>query len=519
MTIRGGFRRRLSSQLVTVLLACPALAGTVYAQAAVTGTPASIAPSPAQPPAAGVQPQKPGPEAQAAPAPAQQKAPVEALPRVVLTAGRSTVLATEYDVTRIAVTNPAVADAVVVQPREVLIDGKAPGTISLIVWGATRRVQYDLVVEPPVPTIQQQLHMLFPGEDIQVSVTDDATVLSGRVSSTNVMLRAAEITQASTAKRSVINLLQVPGGSESQQVLLQVRFAEVNRRALRELGASFFTSGSGYKNFWGRTSTQQFSAPTFDKLESTKSNGDVTSMSGELAFSDFLNLFFLSAKYDVGFLLRALKSSGAFQSLAEPNLIAYNGQEASFLAGGEIPVPVVQGNTGAVSVQFKEFGIRLNFRPTIAGDVIRLKVTPEVSSLDFGNGVSLGGFRIPALTTRRAQTDVELRDGQSFAIAGLLDNISQDDKTAIPVLSRLPIIGNLFKSKAERAEQTELMVLITPRLVRPLDPDEVPALPTRIKPFLGSGDVGKGFDGAGMVDAPAGPGAEGPTSKKPGNRK
>jgi pilus assembly protein CpaC len=164
--------------------------------------------------------------------------------------------------------------------------------------------------------------------------------------------------------------------------------------------------------------------------------------------------------------------------------MAYNGQEASFLAGGEFPVPVVQGATGSVTVVFKEFGIRLGFRPTIAGDVIRLHVKPEVSALDFNNGVSLGGFRIPALTTRKAETEVELRDGQSFAIAGLLSNISQEDSAAVPLLSSLPIIGNLFKSKANRAERTELMVLITPRLVRPLDPDEVPPLPTMPRQFL-----------------------------------
>jgi len=197
--------------------------------------------------------------------------------------------------------------------------------------------------------------------------------------------------------------------------------------------------------------------------------------------------------------LKALESKGYFQSLAEPNLIAYNGQEASFLAGGEFPIPIVQsGSSNSISVQFKEFGVRLTFKPTIAGDVIRLKVKPEVSSLDFNNGVTLQGFRIPALLTRRAETDVELRDGQSFAIAGLLNNVTQDDKAAIPILSRLPIIGALFKSKSERAERTELMVLITPRLVRALEPDEVPPLPTLPRRFLpapGPGGVEKGAPG------------------------
>jgi pilus assembly protein CpaC len=420
------------------------------------------------------------------PAPAAEAPP---MPRVALTAGRSTVMTTDFTISRIAITNPAVADATVVAPREILIDGKAPGTISLIVWGPSQRVQYDLVVEQPISTLQQSLQALFPGEDIQVSPSQDAMILSGRVSSTNVMLRAGEIAQASETKRSVINLLQVPGGNESQQVLLQVRFAEVNRRVLRELGFSLTVNRRAWA---GRVTTQQFPTPVPDD-----------SAEQGIIFSDFLNLFFFSRSQGMAGVLRALQQNGAFQSLAEPNLIAYNGQEASFLAGGEFPVPVVQGGTsGAVTVQFKEFGIRLNFKPTIAGDVIRLKVTPEVSALDFANGVSLGGFRVPALTTRRASTDVELRDGQSFAIAGLLDNISQDDRAAIPILSKLPIIGPLFKTKAERAEQTELMVLITPRLVRPLDPDEVPPLPTRFKSFLPSGGVGQGMDDAGLVDAP-----------------
>jgi pilus assembly protein CpaC len=408
--------------------------------------------------------------------------------RVVVTAGRSTVVPTDFEVTRIAITNPEVADAVVVEPREVLIDGKKSGTVSLIVWGADTRRQYDIVVEPSITVLEQQLQMLFPGEAIAVSVSDEAIVLSGMVSSTAVMLRAGEIATSSSAKSKVINLLQVPGGSESQQVMLQVRFAEVNRKALTELGLSLFTTRS---NFLARSTTQQFAAPAFDEEKG-------------LVFSDFLNLFYFNAEEGIGGVMRALEQRGGFQSLAEPNLIAYNGQEASFLAGGEFPVPIVQGATGTVTVLFKEFGVRLNFKPTIAGDLIRLKVRPEVSALDFANGITLEGFRIPALTTRRAETDVELRDGQSFAIAGLLDNVRQDDTAAIPILSKLPIIGALFKSKAERSEETELMVLITPRLVRPLNPDEVPPLPTSIRPLTNRGDIGRELDGAGgIADAPA----------------
>jgi pilus assembly protein CpaC len=417
-------------------------------------------------------------------------------PSVSLTAGRSTVLTTDFDVTRIAITNPVIADAVVVKPREILVDGKAPGTISLIVWGGDRRVQYDLVVEQPITALEQQLRQLFPGEPITVAVNADAIVLSGRASTTAIMLRAAEVARASAPKANVLNMLQVPGANDAQQVMLQVRFAEVNRKALMELGSSFFTGVSGYKDWVGRSTTQQFPAPDFDADKG-------------LVFSDFLNLFLFNRKYNMGTVIKALQATGYFQSLAEPNLIARNGEEASFLAGGEFPVPIVQGATGTVSILFKEFGVRLNFKPTIAGDLIRLRVRPEVSSLDFNNGILLEGFRIPALTTRRAETDVELRDGQSFAIAGLIDNEAQTDTAALPILSRIPIVGNLFKSKADRKERTELLVLITPRLVRPLNPDEVPPMPTLPGRFLPDGDdIGAQLEGGGgTVDAPPLPAA------------
>jgi pilus assembly protein CpaC len=444
----------------------------------------------------------------ALPAAEQQVAAAPAAQRVPLTAGRSTVLLTDFEIVRIAVTNPAVADAVVVQPREVLIDGKAPGTISLIIWGSTERRQYDVVVEPAISTLEQRLQALFPGEDLHVTANDEAIILSGRVSSNVVSLRAAEIATATSSKAKVINLLQLPGGSESQQVLLQVRFAEVSRTALRELGVNLFTSPMGIGNTVGRVTTGQFAAPGFQNLRWTKANGDfggeVTSAEGEFTLSDLLNIFILNEKFDLGATIRALQNKGLFQSLAEPNLIAYNGQDASFLAGGEIPVPVVQGISNAVSVQWKEYGIRLNFTPTIAGDTIRLKVRPEVSTLDFPNGITLSGFRIPALSTRRAETDVELRDGQSFAIAGLLNNISQDALSEVPGLAKLPIIGYLFKSSQVRAERNELMVLITPRLVRPLNPDEVPPLPTLQNRFLPVDESlgGKLEGGGGLVDAP-----------------
>jgi len=435
---------------------------------------------------------------------AQQPAtstPVASEPaRVSITVGRSTVLPTDFDITRIAITNPAVADAVVVQPREILIDGKGPGTVSLIVWGVGgRREQFDVIVDQGTLALEQQLHLLFPGEDISVTANDEAVVLHGRVSSNEVALRAAEIAAAASSKTKLINMLELPGGSDSQQVMLQVRVAEVNRRALTEAGLSLFADA---RKFVGRTTTQQFAAPEFDQQD-----GEI----GSLVFADYLNLFFFHRSEGIGGVLRALQATGYFQTLAEPNLIAYNNQEASFLAGGEFPIPVVQGATGQVTIVFKEFGVKLNFLPRIAGDTIRLKVRPEVSALDFNNGITLSGFRIPALTTRRAETDVELRDGQSFAVAGLLNNMAQNDAAAVPILSKLPIVGPLFRSKADRAEQTELMILVTPRLVRALDPDEVPPLPTQAGSFLQPPGRGSKND----------PGAEGPVVEppSPGRRK
>jgi pilus assembly protein CpaC len=435
--------------------------------------------------------------AQAPQTPAAAATP--SVPRVVLTSRRSTVLTTEFDIARVAVTDPAVADATVVGPRELLIDGKAIGTVSLIVWGnGSQRVQYDVVVEPGVPVLQQTLQLLFPGEEIRVTQTEETVILTGRVSGNDVMLRVGEVATASAPKARVINLLQLPSGVQTQQVMLQVRVAEVNRRALQEAGVALFTGPTGYKDYIARATTQQFPAPAFTDLARTEENGELTEASGKILYGDFLNLFVFNNKYNVGVLIKALEQTGHFQSLAEPNLIAYNGQPASFLAGGEIPVPIAQGSAtgiGAVTIEWKEFGIRLTFTPTIAGDVIRLKVRPEVSALDFGSGVTLGGFRVPALTTRRAETDVELRDGQSFAIAGLMANSSQESRANVPVLSKIPIIGNLFKSKAENQDQTELLVLVTPQLVRPLNPDEVPPLPTNQQRFL--------------------PGKEGGTEQKP----
>jgi pilus assembly protein CpaC len=399
---------------------------------------------------------------------------------LMIVAGGSTVIQTDFPIKRFALTNPAIADATVVDPRQLLVDGKSAGNVSLMVWGDSDLLQYELNVYPPTPTLQRQLRALFPNEGISVGIADEAIVLSGRVSTNVVAQQAVEIAEKSSAKSKVVNLLQIPGAGPSQQVMLQVRVAEVSQRALLEVGTTLFTGPDGIKNFITESTTQQFGTTGIEGKKVGK--GEDAAISAKFTFSDLLNLFILNTRYDVGAVIKALRARGFFESLAEPTLIAYNGQEASFLAGGEIPVPIAQGITGAVSVFFKEFGVRLTFRPTIAGDVIRMKVKPEVSSLDFANGITLQGFRIPALTTRRAETDVELRDGQSFAIGGLMNNLAQTDRAAIPVLSELPIVGNLFKSKAERKERTELVVIVTPRLVQPLNSE--PPLPTQPDQFL-----------------------------------
>jgi hypothetical protein len=280
----------------------------------------------------------------------------------------------------------------------------------------------------------------------------------------------------------------VQEGIASNQVMLRVRFAEVSRSALTELGANLFTGPTGYKDWIVRSTTQQFSAPNFSELSRTADLDDnLTSASGKYSLSDFLNLFIFNNKYNIGTVIRALQEKGLFQSLAEPNLIASNGKEASFLAGGEYPYPISQPSSGgnAVTIMFKEFGVRLNFTPTVlGGDMINLKVRPEVSSLDFSNAITLEGFRVPAIATRRTETEVELADGQTFAIAGLMNNTVTDTMRKIPGIGDIPILGWLFKSKAMAKNQTELVVMITPHIVKRGAPGVSTNLPSPVEPYM-----------------------------------
>jgi pilus assembly protein CpaC len=411
---------------------------------------------------------------------------------VKLLVGRSAVVNTDTAITRVSLTSADIADAVVTTPNQLLIQGKVPGTISMFVWdrgGAMRR--YNVTVERDLSTLSDHMRDLFPGEQITVSSNGKSVVVSGSVSKKYVADKAIEIAAGHVEKKEdVVNMLQVRE-TRPPQVMLRVRFAEVSRSALTELGASFFTSPLGVNDTIGRVSTGQFPSVGFERLEWTKAgNGfgdEVTSSKGEFTFSDFLNVFLFNKQYDLGLMIRALNNRGLFQMLAEPNLVAESGKEASFLAGGEFPVPVAQagGANIAISIMYKEFGVRLNFTPTVAGDNrVRLKVRPEVSSLDFGNAVVLQGFRIPALSTRRTETELELDNGQTFAIAGLLNNTMTESLQKVPGIGDIPILGYLFRSKAAQKNRTELVVMITPEILPQNSPGVTTETPRMQEPYL-----------------------------------
>ena len=454
--------------------------------------------------------------AQAPPAPPVEGAvgaELEATP-VSLLVGRSTVIDTGAPIARVSLTSADIADALVTSPNQLLLNGKMPGTISMFVWqrgGALRR--YEVAVQRDLARLQGQLKELFPSQAIEAHSNGRQIVLSGTVPDKDIVARVVDVAAGYVERREdVVTLLQLPPAqpARSNQVLLRVRFAEVSRSALTELGVSFFTGPTGIRNTLGRITTQQFPSTQFQEMEWSKSSSDfgapVDSASGKFTFSDFLNFFVLSEKYDLGLLLRALQTRGLFQSLAEPNLVAESGKEASFLAGGEFPIPIAQGSGAniGISVQFKEFGVRLTFTPTVIGERVHLKVRPEVSVLDFNNAVVFSGFRIPALTTRRTETELELGNGQTFAIAGLLNNSMTQTLAKVPGIGDIPILGYLFRSKAARKDQTELVVMITPqileqgsfgvtnqlpRLQEPYMPrlQENESLPTPPAPFTGTG--------------------------------
>ena len=417
----------------------------------------------------------------------QQVEPVTVL-RVPV--GNSSVVMHGAILDRVSIGNPEVADAVVVSAREVVVNGKQAGTTSLLLWDrAGGRAVYSVRVTADAPMLEREFRTLFPGEDIRARAVGNTVILEGEVADPKVASRAVAVARGLGEEVTVLDHIAVPRPS---QVLLQVRFAEVSRNALQELGMAVgLYNGPDIKTALG--------TGDIATLRSQRGGGG----EGEGGFdfgvadvvSDAVNFFIFHQPSGLAAFIRALQQRGLFRSLAEPSLLAASGDSASFLAGGEFPYPVLQGGTAsnAVTIQFKEFGIRLDFKPTITNSgMIRLEVRPEVSQLDFANAVQISGFLIPSLLTRRAGTTVELADGQTFAIAGLVDNSMTKAVTKIPILGDIPILGYLFRSEEFRRNRTELLVLVTPHLVQPLD--ESPPVPTGEPDGWGQDKALKEFD-------------------------
>jgi pilus assembly protein CpaC len=385
----------------------------------------------------------------AAPASAQR---VLSKPEQIMTVAKGASLLLENDgaIQRFSIGEPSVAEATVLSPREVLISGKTLGVTTLLVWGTDGSVKlYSVEVTADAPGMERYLNTVLPGQSVNVSATGNTVTLSGQVRDASVAQRAVEIAKGSGAV--VVDNLAIPS---AVQVMLQVRFAEVTRSALQE-----------YSNKIATLNPHELS-DNGDWSGTTTSDGDVT-------------FALLNPGNNLQDVLRVLRSKGDFKDLAEPTLLTLPGKEASFLAGGEFPYPTVQSGSGnnAITITFKEFGVRLRFTPTIMRNGnIRLNLESEVSSLDFANALTFQGFVVPSLLTRRAETEVELQDGQHLSIAGLLDNSTIRNVNKIPILGDLPILGFFFRSKSARERRTELLVIVTPRIVGASD--TMPPVPT-----------------------------------------
>ncbi len=431
----------------------------------VQSQPQPLAPPPDPPkPAARVEPEDRPPAA----TPPPQAHPNQDSPgNLLLTVGKSIIVDNALPIERIAVGFGDIAEVTAVSPHEILLNAKAPGVSSLIVWqqGGPRR-SFDITVTPSrfladsrVEGVKHEIERELPGQNIDLSFENETAFLRGTVKDVTSADRAASI--ASTLGKTV-NLLYVETPPAEAQILLKVKFASVDRSISTQLGMNIFSTGAA--NTVGGATTQQYSPPGFPPLQA---NSPVAA-----TLSDALNLFFFRSDLNLGASIQALQVKGVLQVLAEPNMLAENGKKASFLAGGEFPFPSVSAASGGapvVSIQFREFGVRLTFTPTITPrGTIHLEVAPEVSALDFTNGLTVSGFNVPALTTRKLSTQVELSEGQSFAIGGLLDNRTTDTLEKIPFIGDIPILGNLFRSKSVSKQNTELIVIVTPELVHPI---------------------------------------------------
>lgn len=387
---------------------------------------------------------------------------------LVVAVGKSVLVDCAQPIERIAVGSSDIAEATAVSPTEIMINGKAPGETTLIVWQAGGGRQFfdvkvrssTQVATDRLEALRRELRTEFPGQALRVTSEGGSIFLRGTVKDLGSSDRAVQI--ATTAGK-VVNLLYVNVPPAEPQILLKVRFASYDRTVQRQLGLNIFSLGA--TNSIGSISTQQFSPPSI--------TAGTPTTPAAATLSNLLNLFIFRPDLNLGATIEALEANGVLQILAEPNLLTTNGKQGSFLAGGEYPYPVIQGSAGtgaaAVTIQFKEFGVRLNFIPTITPrGTIRLQVAPEVSSLDFADGLTVSGFVVPALTSRKVRTEVELSAGQSFAIAGLLDNRETKNFSKIPFIGDIPILGKFFQSISKTRTNTELMVIVTPEIVNPI---------------------------------------------------
>jgi pilus assembly protein CpaC len=390
-----------------------------------------------------------------------------------MTVGKSVVIDYPADIRQISTSNPDVVDASPVTTREILLHGKGLGSATMVVWSkAGQRTFYNVTVDLNLDPLRRLLKETFPNEDIQPRTSRDSVSLNGRVSSKDVADRAMAL--AAPFSKVVVNNLQIAGGPVDKQILLRVKFAELDRNREIQYGVNLLSTGA--TNTIGRTTTGQFGGGSASISQiNTLIPGQNQGFASQVSVSDALNIFAFRPDLNLGAFIKALQSENILQILAEPNLVTTNSKEAQFLVGGEFPVPILQGgaNAGAVTVQFREFGIRLRFTPVITENkTIKMHINQEVSQLDKSNGVTISGFLIPALSTRRAETDVELGESQSFVIAGLLNNQETDSFSKIPVLGNLPIFGSLFKTRDEQKSRTELVVLVTPEITEPLGPND-----------------------------------------------
>ena len=393
--------------------------------------------------------------------------------------GHSIVIRTESRLKRVLIGNPAVLSTDTTAPNELVVTAVAPGSSSLVLWHEDNQSRIiEVFADIDVSMLREAIERGFPGEAIQVESEEGRIVLTGLASSPAVTEQIAKMTVPFS--KDVVNSIRTGQGARLKQVLLKVRFAEIDRTKLDAFGINILSSGAG--NTVGTITTQQFGNLGLGNQNQLTSRigASSTGFTTQLTISDLLNIFVFRPDLNLGATIRDMQQRQVLQILAEPNLLAVSGESAKFLAGGELPYPILQGagNNSTVTIQFKPFGVKLDFTGTVEGDTIRLKVAPEVSSLDYTNAVTVSGFVLPAISTRRAETVVELRDGQSFGIAGLLDQRTTANLSKVPGIGDLPIIGLLFRSRSLNKTHTELLVIVTPTIVDPVaGPTPTPELP------------------------------------------